>query len=77
MHTISIILLWIGGLNWGIMGLGSLVGSSDWNVVHLLLGSLGPIEAIVYLLVGIAAVYELAMHKNTCKNCDKKMGGTM
>ena len=70
MHMLSWILLWIGGLNWGLIGLGSLTGG-DWNVLHMILGSLGPVEAIIYLLVGIAAIYEIATHKKNCKACDK------
>ena len=78
MHKLACILLWIGGLNWGILGLGMLMGKMmDWNIVHMILGTLGPVEGIVYLLVGIAAVYELATHKNLCKGCDSKSGGAM
>ena len=76
MHKISIILLWIGGINWGLVGLGGLMGG-NWNVVNMLLGSWMTVEYIVYLLVGIAAVYELFTHKNMCKGCDSKMGGAM
>lgn len=76
MHKLSLILLWIGGLNWGLVGLGGLMGS-NWNVVNMLLGSWMSVESIVYLLVGIAAVYELVTHKGMCKECDTKMGGAM
>lgn len=76
MHKLSLILLWIGGLNWGLVGLGGLMGS-NWNVVNMLLGSWMSVESIVYLLVGIAAVYELVTHKSMCKECDTKMGGAM
>lgn len=75
MHKVSFILLIIGGLNWGLAGLGSLAGGSDWNVVHLILGSLGPIEAIVYVLVGLAAISEVVSHKKLCRNCN--VGGAM
>ncbi len=52
------ILVIVGGLNWGLVGLGSLMSSgSDWNVVHMLLGSWPMLEAIVYLLVGLSAIY--------------------
>jgi uncharacterized membrane protein YuzA (DUF378 family) len=69
---ISKILLIIGGLNWGLMGLGMLLGKGDaWNIVRMVLGSMPTLEAIVYLLVGIAAVGKLFGCK--CKKC---MGGT-
>jgi uncharacterized membrane protein YuzA (DUF378 family) len=52
------ILLIIGGINWGLVGIGMLMGS-NWNVVNLLLGSWPIVEAIVYVLVGIAALLEI------------------
>ena len=62
------VLLVIGGLNWGLVGLGMLLGKMDsWNVVHMLLGSMATLEAIVYLLVGAAAVMKLIGCK--CKKC--------
>ncbi len=54
---ISKVLLVIGGLNWGLVGLGMLFGKMDsWNVVHMLLGSVSMLEGIVYLLIGIATI---------------------
>jgi uncharacterized membrane protein YuzA (DUF378 family) len=76
MHKISWILLIVGGLNWGLVGLGSLMNGS-WNVVNMLLGRWPMVEAIVYLLVGVAAVYELVSHKKNCKCCDMKGGSQM
>lgn len=54
----AFILLVIGGLNWGLVGLGMLLGS-DLNVVNMLLGSWPTFEAIVYILVGLAAVIKV------------------
>lgn len=45
----------IGGVNWGLVGVGMLMGK-EWNAVSMLLGSVPTLEAIVYVLVGIAAV---------------------
>jgi uncharacterized membrane protein YuzA (DUF378 family) len=67
LHCVAITLLWIGGLNWGIYG----VTNMKTNVVHSLLGSLGPVEMIAYVLVGLAAIAELSMHFKTCKYCAK------
>lgn len=69
MHKFSVILLWVGGLNWGLVGLGSFM-NSNWNVVGLLGMTL---SNLIYILVGIAAVYELVTHKKNCKYCEKKM----
>lgn len=52
------VLVIIGGLNWGLVGIGMLMGS-NWNLVNLVLGSLGPVEAIVYVLVGVSAIVML------------------
>jgi uncharacterized membrane protein YuzA (DUF378 family) len=52
---ITRILVVVGGVNWGLIGLGMLMGS-DWNVVHMILGAVPMLEAVVYVLVGLAAV---------------------
>ena len=72
-------LLIIGGVNWGLVGLGMLLGS-DLNVVNMILGSMPTVEAIVYVLVGIAAVMKI--FGCGCKKCtvclvDKGMAGGM
>lgn len=57
MSWVTKILVIIGGINWGLIGLGMLLGSLEgWNVVNMLLGSVPVLEAVVYLLVGISAV---------------------
>jgi hypothetical protein len=48
---IALVLVIIGGLNWG------LVGIANVNVVNAIFGSIAILERIIYLLVGIAAVY--------------------
>ena len=62
------ILVIVGGVNWGLVGLGMLLGSaSSWNLVSMLFGSMPMIEAIVYLLVGVAAV--MAIFGCKCHKC--------
>jgi len=63
------VLLIIGGLNWGLVGLGVLMGQGleSLNVVHLVLGNWPIVEGIVYLLVGLAAV--LKIFGCRCKKC--------
>ncbi len=51
-------LLIIGGLNWGLVGIGMLIGK-PLNLVNMLLGWSQPVEAIVYILVGASAVMAL------------------
>jgi uncharacterized membrane protein YuzA (DUF378 family) len=68
LHVIAFILLVIGGLNWGLVGLGGFAGA-NWNVVNLLLGSWPSLEWIVYILVGLSAVWLAIGHKKACKEC--------
>ncbi len=55
---IALILLIIGGLNWGIIGIGALIGTS-LNIVNIILGSIPTLENIVYVLVGLAGLYTI------------------
>ncbi len=67
---VAYVLVIIGALNWGLVGLGMLFGSSGdaWNVVKMLLGKWETVEAVVYVLVGVAAVVKLVKCKcSTCK----------
>lgn len=72
LHMITFLLTIIGGINWGLVGLGGLLGS-DWNLVHMLVGSLPTLEAVVYLLVGLSAVWLLVGHKKDCRMCGSGM----
>ncbi|MCC7160126.1 DUF378 domain-containing protein [Candidatus Nomurabacteria bacterium] len=65
-HKVCKLLVFVGGLNWGLVGVGMLMGS-NWNVVNMLLGSWPTVEAVVYVLVGVAAVLKLFGCK--CKKC--------
>jgi uncharacterized membrane protein YuzA (DUF378 family) len=68
---IAKILVVIGGLNWGLVGLGGFLGM-DLNVVHMILGRAPAVEWVVYILVGVAALLKIFGCK--CKMC---MGGDM
>ena len=65
-HRICKVLVMIGGLNWGLVGIGMLM-NSDLNVIHLILVSMPTVEAVVYVLVGVAAVMKIFGCK--CKKC--------
>ncbi len=66
-HTIAFILVIIGGLNWLLIGLFNL------DVVMCLGATLAK---IVYILVGLSAIYLVATHKKDCKNCEPKMSAS-
>ncbi len=62
LHVIAFVLLVIGGLNW------LLIGLFNWGVGNILGSTL---STIVYILVGLSAVYEIATHKQHCRECTK------
>ncbi len=62
-HMVSFILLVVGGLNW------LLVGAFDANLVEMIFGKMPTVVKVVYILVGLAALYELVTHKNHCTMC--------
>lgn len=66
---IAKILVIVGGINWGLIGLGMLMGNSGWNLVGMIFGSMPMVEAIVYLLVGISAIVMIFGCK--CKKCSE------
>lgn len=69
LHIIAFTLVIIGGLNWGLTAIG-------FNVVNLVLGGIPTLEQIVYILVGVSAIYLAVTHKNDCKVCGGMMGGS-
>lgn len=57
----SLVLVIVGALNWGLEGLGTFAGQ-NLNLVNLVFSGLpsgGTIEAAVYLLVGLAGLYQV------------------
>ena len=66
LHILAYALVFIGGLNWGLVGL------FDLNLVTMIFGSMG-LTNIVYILVGLATVFVIYDHMQSCKVC--KMGG--
>ncbi|MBX4200821.1 DUF378 domain-containing protein [Candidatus Parcubacteria bacterium] len=49
--VVALVLLVVGGLNWGLVGL------FQWNLVDALLGMWPMLARLVYVLVGLSAVY--------------------
>ena len=86
------ILLIVGGINWGLVGVGTLM-RRDWNVIHALLETIPTVEAIIYILVGVAAIINIfgcrckkcmascisCASCDSCSSCgtDTKAGGTV
>lgn len=55
LEVVALVLLVVGGLNWGLVGL------FGFDLVATLLGSMSMLSRIVYTLVGVSAVYVGAM----------------
>ncbi len=62
LHMVSFILVIVGGLNWGLTAFGV-------NLVALIFGGIPMLEKIVYILVGLSALYLVFTHKKDCKTC--------
>jgi uncharacterized membrane protein YuzA (DUF378 family) len=50
------VLVLVGALNWGLVGVGGFAGS-NLNLVNLLLGAWPTVEWVVYILVGVSALW--------------------
>ncbi|NJP03892.1 DUF378 domain-containing protein [Candidatus Gracilibacteria bacterium] len=62
LKTIILILIIVGGLNWG------LVGIFNFDLVATIFGEMSPVSRVVYSLVGIASVIGIfTLFKNCCK----------
>lgn len=62
LHMIAFILLVIGGLNWGLTAF-------NYNVVDMIFGVGSAISRVIYILVGLSAIYLAIYHKGDCKMC--------
>lgn len=62
---ISFILVFIGGINWG------LVGFFGFNLVNTLFGDMSVLTRVIYAVVGLAALYQLLSVSKLC-GCSSK-----
>lgn len=54
LEVIALVLLIVGGLNWGLVGL------FQFNLVTAILGEASLLSNVVYILVGLSAIYAAA-----------------
>ncbi len=54
--SIARLLVFVGAVNWGLVGIGYFM-NADYNVVEMLLGSIPVVVAVVYVLIGASALY--------------------
>ncbi|HMA02508.1 MAG: DUF378 domain-containing protein [Gemmatimonas sp.] len=58
LDLVATILLVVGGLNWG------LVGAANFDLVAAIFGPMSPLSRIVYVVVGLAALYRILQWKS-------------
>ncbi len=54
-HSLSFVLIAIGGINWGFYGI------FGWDVIASVFGEMSYTMRIINILIGIAGVYRIAM----------------
>lgn len=64
LHGLSFVLVIVGGLNW------LLVGLLGWDVGMIFGGQGALVSKIIYILVGLSALYLIFSHKSDCKMCE-------
>ncbi|PIR85496.1 DUF378 domain-containing protein [Candidatus Kaiserbacteria bacterium CG10_big_fil_rev_8_21_14_0_10_45_20] len=69
LHIIAFIFLVVGGLNWGVFAI------FNWEIGSLFGGMDAMISKVIYILVGLSAVYFAVTHKKACKDCVAKPAG--
>jgi len=53
LNIITLVLLIVGGLNWGLVGL------AGFDLVAAIFGAMSPLSRIVYGLVGLSALWQI------------------
>lgn len=61
LDLITLILVIVGGLNWGLVGL------FNFDLVATLFGNMSLVSRVVYVLVGVSAIYLLINVKNLAR----------
>ena len=63
LHVIALVLLVIGGINWGLIGLFGI------DLVKMVLSGQEMLQNIVYDLVGLSAIVIALGHQKSCREC--------
>ena len=53
LNTVTLVLLIVGGLNWGLVGL------LGFDLVAAIFGEMSPLSRLVYILVGLSALWQI------------------
>ena len=68
LHMVTWILVIVGGLNWLLQGI------FGWEVGQIFGGMDAVVSRVIYILVGLSAIYEICCHGKSCRYC-KPEGG--
>jgi uncharacterized protein len=68
LHIIAFILVIIGGVQWGLIGIAGFAGG-NWDLLGMLFASMPSVLWIIYILVGLSALWLLFTHRKDCKTC--------
>lgn len=63
LHIIAFILVIVGALNWGVFAL------TGWEIGQLFGGTNAAISTIIYILVGLSAIWLVVNHGKECHVC--------
>lgn len=67
LHGAAFILVIVGGLNWLLLAL------TGWEIGQIFGGMDAALSQILYILVGLSAIYLVITHKKDCKMCEGGM----
>lgn len=63
LHMVTFTLVIVGALNW------LLLAVFGWEIGQLFGGMSATLSKAIYIIVGLAAIYEVVMHKKNCRMC--------
>ena len=69
LHMLVFLILVVGGLNW------LLVGLFGWDVGQIFGGQNAVVSRVIYVLVGLSALWLLVSHKKDCRMCGPSGAG--
>lgn len=61
---VTFVLLVIGGLNWLLVG-----AFQGYDLVSTIFGIASPTSNVIYVLVGLSAIFQIFTHGKSCKMC--------
>jgi uncharacterized membrane protein YuzA (DUF378 family) len=71
LHMIAFVLVIIGGVNWGLFGLIP-TANGGLDLIDVLFRFSPTLQEIIYVLIGVSAVYLAITHTKDCKVCAAK-----